>query len=81
MKRHIVWSRSAMDDFKATVAYIAQDDKKAARKVRAAIDRAARLLANHPIGRRGHVAGTYEKSMTGLPYVVASASDANPAWT
>ena len=73
MKRRLLWSRSALDDLKRTLSFIAQDDEKTARKVRAAIYRAARLLADRPSGRRGRVAGTYEKSVSGLPYVVAYA--------
>jgi toxin ParE1/3/4 len=76
MKRRLVWSRSALEDFKRTLSFIARDDEKAARKVRATIDRAARLLADHPAGRRGRVAGTYEKSVSGLPYVIAYALEA-----
>ena len=81
MKRQLIWSRSALEDFKSTLSYIAQYDRTAARKVRAAIDRAARSLAHHPTGRRGRVAGAYEKSVTGLPYVVAYALDVNPDGT
>jgi plasmid stabilization system protein ParE len=73
MKRRLVWSRSALEDLKRTLSFIAKDDETAVRKLRAAIDRAARLLADHPTGRRGRVAGTYEKSVTGLPYVIAYA--------
>lgn len=73
MTRRLVWSRSGLDDLKRTLSYIAKNDENAARKVRAAIDRAARLLVDHPTGRRGRVAGTYEKSVSGLPYVIAYA--------
>jgi len=77
MKRRLVWSRAGLDDLKRTLSFIARDDKKAARKVRMAIDRAARLLADHPTGRRGRVSGTYEKSVLGLPYVIAYALTAD----
>ncbi len=77
MKRRLVWSRSGLDDLKRTLSFIARDDEKAARKVRMAIDRATRLLADHPTGRRGRVSGTYEKSVLGLPYVIAYALTAD----
>jgi toxin ParE1/3/4 len=37
------------------------------------IDRAARDLGAMQIGRPGRVVGTYEKVVTGLPYIVAYA--------
>jgi plasmid stabilization system protein ParE len=77
MKRRLVWSRSGLDDLKRTLSSIAKNDEKAARKVRMAIDRSARLLADHPTGRRGRVSGTYEKSVLGLPYVIAYALTAD----
>ena len=38
-----------------------------------ALDRAALALGDMPIGRPGRVTGTYEKSVTGLPYILAYA--------
>ena len=37
------------------------------------IERATELLAQRPIGRPGRIAGTYEKSVIGQPYIIAYA--------
>jgi plasmid stabilization system protein ParE len=73
MSRRIEWSASALDDLDQTIAYIARDDPAAARKVVADISRAAVALGIRPTGRPGRVSGSYEKSVTGLPYVIAYA--------
>ena len=73
MSRGIEWSMSALDDLDQTIAYIARDDPAAARKVAAMIGRSATALSLRPIGRPGRVPGSYEKSVTGLPYVIAFA--------
>lgn len=77
--RRIVWSRDGLDDFNAIVAYIARDDPAAALKVAERIDEAIRGLAAMPTGRRGRVAGTYEKVLSGLPYIIAYALEPTPA--
>lgn len=71
MKRPVRWSRAALDDLKEQVRRLALDDPAAARAVAQRIDAAARLLGDRAIGRPGRVGGTYEKSVTGLPYVIA----------
>ncbi|MCP4565200.1 MAG: type II toxin-antitoxin system RelE/ParE family toxin [Bosea sp.] len=73
--RSLLWSAAALDDFEAAIARIAIDDQTAARRVAAAVDRAARLLAGRPIGRPGRVAGTYEKTVSGLPWIIAYTID------
>ena len=73
MTRRLRWSREALDDLKAQVAFIAADNPDAARRVADAIRAAAEGLAEMPTGRPGRVAGTYEKSVTRLPYVIAYA--------
>ncbi len=73
MKRPVVWSRSALDDLKAQVAYIAAENPDAAQRVATTIKDAASALATIPTGRLGRVAGTYEKSVTRLPYIIAYA--------
>lgn len=73
MKRKIWWSKAALADFKSQVAYIAQDNPQAARKVAARIQDAAIDLADQAIGRPGRVAGTYERVLSGLPYIVVYA--------
>jgi toxin ParE1/3/4 len=71
--REVVWSDSALDDMDSLAAYIAADNRAAALKVLDRIDRAVENLSHAPTGRSGRVAGTYEKPVRGLPYIVAYA--------
>ena len=73
MSRPVRWSNDALADLAEQVAYIATDNPSAARRVADALDKTALALGDMPIGRPGRVTGTYEKSVTGLPYVVAYA--------
>lgn len=73
MKRPVFWSRDALDDIKRTTTRIARDDPPAARKVAAALRSAANKLGERATGRKGRMSGTYEKSITGLPYIIAYA--------
>lgn len=73
MTRAIVWSRDSLDDVKAQVAFIARDDRSAALRVADRIRDTAEALGTRTTGRRGRVTGTYEKSVAGLPYVIAYA--------
>ena len=71
MKRPVRWSLSALEDLKQQIRPIARDDPAAARSVAGRIDAAATMLGERPVGRPGRVGGTYEKSVNGLPYVIA----------
>ena len=71
--RDVVWSEAALDDTDALFAYIAADDPAAARRVLNRVKSAAQGLGRLPSGRRGRVQGTYEKSVVGLPYIIAYA--------
>ena len=73
MSRPVRWSIEALDDLADQVAYIARDNPSAARSVADAIDRTAFALGEMPTGRPGRVTGTYEKSVTRLPYILAYA--------
>lgn len=73
MSRPVRWSTDALTDLANQVSYIAADNPSAARRVADAIDRTALALGDMPIGRPGRVTGTYEKSVTGLPYILAYA--------
>jgi len=73
VSRPVRWSNDALADLAEQVAYIATDNPSAARRVADALDKTALALGDMPIGRPGRVTGTYEKSVTGLPYVVAYA--------
>jgi toxin ParE1/3/4 len=76
--RHLVWSQDALDEVDAIGAYIARNNPVAAVSAVDRIDRAARNLAGMPTGGRGRVAGTYEKVMPGLPYIIAYALETAP---
>lgn len=71
MRRPVRWSSDAVNDLADQIAWIAADNPAAARRVAAALDQAARNLGDMPTGRRGRVTGTYEKLVTGLPYILA----------
>lgn len=73
MSRPVRWSTDALTDLANQVAYIAAENPSAARRVADAIDKTASALGNMPIGRPGRVTGTYEKLVTGLPYILAYA--------
>ncbi len=71
MKRLVVWSNSARDDYLAIIGYIAQENPDAAARVANRIDEAAAALSGFATGRVGRVNGTYEKVLPGLPYILA----------
>ena len=75
----VVWSESALDDLDSAIAYIAADNPVAARKVLDRIDAAGEGLGRVTTGRPGRVAGTYEKSARGLPYIIAYAIQPLPS--
>jgi toxin ParE1/3/4 len=62
----------------ALAAYIAADSPVTALDVLDRIEATAERLGHAPIGRRGRVAGTYEKPVRGLPYIIAYALEATP---
>ena len=73
MTRPVVWSRSALDDLKGQLIRIAEDDPAAAQRVAQTLGSTAQALGGIPTGRPGHVAGTYEKLVSRLPYIIAYA--------
>ncbi len=79
MKRPVFWSRSALDDLKQQISWIAREDPAAARRVATRIRAAGDNLADFATGHPGRVAGSYEKSVGGLPYVIAYAIDRRAA--
>lgn len=70
MKRLVVWSKEATADLDEHIAYIAWDDEAAAERTYTHINDAAENLGLSPIGRLGHRSGTYEKVVTGTPYII-----------
>lgn len=78
MRRAVQWSRDALDDLEDQVAHIAADNPEAARRIAESILSTAAALGDRTTGRPGRVAGTYEKSITRLPYVIAYAVRPSP---
>jgi plasmid stabilization system protein ParE len=76
--RDVVWSDSALDDVDALAAYIAADNPRAALRVLDRIEETIDNLAHMPTGRPGRVAGTYEKPVRNLPYIIAYALQPTP---
>jgi plasmid stabilization system protein ParE len=64
-----------LDEFDRLIAYIAADRPKAAARVADRIDAACSGLGAALTGRPGRVSGTYEKVVSGLPYIVVYALD------
>lgn len=71
MKRRVVWSNTARDDYFAILRYIAEENPGAAERVADRIESAAAGLSDFATGRAGRVTGTYEKVLPGLPYILA----------
>jgi toxin ParE1/3/4 len=71
VKRRVIWSRDALHTLKDAARRIARDNPQAARRVAAAIRATGNALGERAIGRRGRVTGTYEKPVTGSPYILA----------
>lgn len=75
MKRPVRWSRAALDELKAQIAFIARENPAAARRVAQRIRATGNALQDFATGHPGRVAGTYEKAVGGLPYIIAYAID------
>lgn len=71
--RKIVWADTATDDYLGIVDHIADDDPDAAARVLAAIQKTGNALGDFATGHPGRVNGTYEKSVSRLPYIIAYA--------
>ena len=73
MSRPVRWSTDALTDFTDQVAHVATHNYPAARRMTDVLDATAQALGDVPSGQPGRVTGTYEKSVTGLPYILAYA--------
>lgn len=71
--RHVQWSDDALDDLEEQAVHIAKDNPAAARRVASRIRATGNKLSDFATGHPGRVSGTYEKSVRGLPYVIAYA--------
>ena len=76
--RRVVWSAHAIDDLDGIVAYLAEQNPGAARRIVDRIERAGTRLGELATGRPGRVGGTYEKVVPGLPYILAYALQSLP---
>ncbi|MGO8152664.1 type II toxin-antitoxin system RelE/ParE family toxin [Rhizobium leguminosarum] len=69
--RPVLWSKQAHQDNLETLRYIAKDNPDAAERVVDAIEDAGKKLGEFATGRPGRITGTYEKSLTRLPYIIS----------
>lgn len=70
MKRAVRWSRNAVDDARDQAVFIAVDNPNASRRISARLRKTGDELAYMATGRPGRVSGTYEKSVSRLPYII-----------
>ncbi len=61
---------------KAAATYIASRNPSAARTVAAGLRAAGAALGKRAIGRPGRIGGTFEKPVSGVPYILVYAIDA-----
>jgi toxin ParE1/3/4 len=73
--RRIVWTPAALRDVQLIFGYIAERNPSAAAIIRDRLHDAVASLGVLPTGRPGRVTSTYEKVVTGLPYIVAYSLD------
>ena len=73
MTRRAEWAEAALTDLCAQIAYIANDNPDAAARVATAIRKTGDDLGIFATGHPGRVNSTYEKSVHGLPYIMAYA--------
>lgn len=71
--RRVEWSDAASADFRAQIEHIAADDPQAARRMAVVLHEVGLALGAFATGHPGRVAGTYEKSIGGRPYILAYA--------
>lgn len=71
MIRRVVWTGEARSDLLDIIGFIAKENPNAAVRVVPRIERGAAELGALATGRPGRVAGTHEKVLPGLPYILA----------
>lgn len=69
--RPVIWSDEASGDYLNVLRHVAANDVVAAERICDAIEATGNKLGALATGRPGRVAGTYEKSVSRLPYVIA----------
>ncbi len=65
--RTVVWTGRASDDLDDIVEFIAMDNELAATEFYEYVMDTVNNTAHRPLGRRGEVAGTYERVLTRYP--------------
>ena len=73
MNRRVLWSERALQELERDIAYIAERNPAAAHRVMDELRQAAEGLGVAATGRRGRIAETYEKVVSGRPYILAYA--------
>ncbi len=71
MRRPVTWAREALNDMREQIAFIAEDNPAAARRVADRLRDTGEALGEIATGRPGRVTGTYEKSVIRLPYIIS----------
>lgn len=70
--RRVIWSPRGLALYERDVLdHLARQGPGALQRVRGEFERAVEGLAIRATGRPGRIAGTYEKSVTGQPYIIA----------
>jgi addiction module RelE/StbE family toxin len=65
------WTRLAIKDLDSAYAWVVADNPGAANRLIDRIEKAARVLRQHPAaGRTGRLEGTRELVVTGTPFVI-----------
>ena len=71
--KQVQWSDDALADLEQQIVHIARDNPEAARRVAQRMRETGDALSAFATGHPGRVAGTYEKSIAPLPYIIAYA--------
>ena len=71
MARKVIWAPIARAEFQGLLDYAQERNPQGVSTILRKVGAAVALLAERPHGRQGRVAGTYEKTISGLPYVIA----------
>ena len=75
MTRSVYWSAEALGTLDRIFAYFGEDDPDHALNLIAELEAAADKLGQLPTGRPGRMAGTFEKSLPGLRYILVYVLD------
>lgn len=68
--RAVDWSEKAINQYQGAVAWLAERNPDAAERLAERVQDTIESLARRPIGRPGHVEGTYEKAVLHTAYLI-----------